>query len=205
MNRAGLPRVLLATLWVLALGALAGPLEPLPSPDLGAAEPLVRQTLEQARTETQALLGAADIEPERLGRSFGDLGRLYDAHLMLDAAAVCYRNAVALDRGDYRWPYYLGHLLQRTGPLGDAEAAYARALSLVPDSALIRLRLGQVELELGRLPAAESHLEQALTEPGLRGAAWFDLGRIAYARGDPALAVERLRKAPKSLLMSRSR
>ncbi len=195
MNRAGLLRVLLATLWVLALGAQAGLLEPLPSPDLGAAEPLVRQTLEQARTETQALLGAADIEPERLGRSFGDLGRLYDAHLMLDAAAACYRNAVALDLGDYRWPYYLGYLLQRTGPLEDAAAAYGQALSLAPDSALVHLRLGQVELELGRLQVAEPHLEPALAEPGLQGAAWFGLGQLAYAQDDPALAVQRLQKA----------
>ncbi len=195
MNRTGCMRALLAPLWALALAAHAGLPEPLPNPDLGAAEPLVRQTLAQARADTQALLGAAEIEPEKLGRSFGDLGRLYDAHLVLGAASDCYRNAAALDPGDYRWPYYLGYLLQRTGPLEDAAAAYARALGLAPDSALVHLRLGQVELELGRLQAAAPHLEQALAEPGLQGAAWFELGQLAYAKGDSALAVQHLRNA----------
>lgn len=167
----------------------------LPEPDLRAADPLVRRSLEQARADAVATIQAPGNTDAERGRALGELGQRYDAHLVLDAAASCYRQAAELEPDAFRWPYYLGYLLQRTGALEEATEAYGRALALAPNDALTELRMGQIELELGRIDDAELRLQQALADPGLAGSAWFELGKLAYTRSQPALAAERLEQA----------
>ena len=148
-------------LWVL-LGALLAPAVtpgadtesqtirtlPVPRPDLARVETDVRLALEKARSDLDAQLDDGNVDPRELAEVFGNTGLLYQAHLILEPAAACYRNAALLVPGDYRWPYYLGYLQQQAGRLEQAAEAYQTALRLKPQLAVAGLRLGGIRLEL---------------------------------------------------------
>jgi tetratricopeptide (TPR) repeat protein len=195
-----------ATLWLLLLGSMVpaqanvsaqymdspvGQLRPVPVPDLIQVESDVRLALQKAREHLDLLI-VGDADPLELSESYGNTGLLYHAHLILEPAAACYRNAALLSPKDYRWPYYLGYLQHQAGRLEQAAEAYRIALQLKPDSAVARLRLGRIYLELGRLEQAESLLRKAARQPGLEGAALFELGKLAFARRDFAAARDAL-------------
>jgi len=162
-------------------GGHAATLQPIPLPLLEQAEPAVRLALQQARAELDARGANGDTPSGELAQVYGDTGKLYHAHLMLEPARVCYRNAAVLAPEDYRWAYYLGYLQTQTGDLEQAAASYRRSLELQPQLTVARLRLGQTYLELGRLEQAEPLLRAAADNPGLRAAALFELGKLAYA------------------------
>lgn len=157
---------------------------PVPAPDLATAEAAVRRALEHARADLDESLAREPPDPTALAEAFGKTGMLYQAHLILEPAEACYRNAAQLAPRDHRWRYYLGYLYQSRGRFDEAAEAYARALALRPEIAPARLRLGQVYLELARLAEAEPALRAASQTSGLEGAAAFALGRLAYARQD---------------------
>ena len=180
---------------------LAGPsepapaLQPIPLPELEQAEPAVRLALEKARSELDARTAAGDTPSAELAQVYGETGKLYHAHLMLDPARACYRNAAALAPADPRWPYYLGYLQGQTGELREAAANYRRALELQPQLKVARLRLGQTYLELGELDQAQPFLHTAATDSQLRAAAFFALGQLDYARQQFETAVAWLLQA----------
>lgn len=165
---------------------------PVPKPDLSRVETDVRFALQEARAEMEARLDDGDRDPRLLAEVFGNTGLLYQAHLILDPAVVCYRNAARLMPQDYRWPYYLGYAQQQAGRLEQAADAYEQALRLNPQLAVTRLRLGRVRLELGQLDQAEPLLRKAAGQSVLAGAAAFELGKLAYARRDYAAARDAL-------------
>lgn len=164
---------------------------PVPAPKLNRVDSDVRFALEKARYQLESLIDA-DTDPWKLSESYGNTGLLYHAHLILGPAAVCYRNAAQLTPRDYRWPYYLGYVRQQAGRLDQAAEAYRVALQLNPESAVTQLRLGGIRLELGQLERAEPLLRKAAAQPELKGAALFELGKLAYARRDFAAARDSL-------------
>lgn len=195
---AGLGRCPLAVL-VLLLTVACAPsadlpietLEPLPSLDLSTVEPVARQQLEERRGDVERLLKKAE-DARQLAEGFGDLGELYHAYQMFDAAAVCYRNAQTLDPGAFLWPYLLAVAEQRSGRFAEAVDAYRRALELRPDHEPARLRLAEAHLALGQKAEAAALLEPLKDEEDYAAAAYFGLGRAAE---DPAVAVEAFEKA----------
>jgi tetratricopeptide (TPR) repeat protein len=168
---------------------------PVPVPDLGGTEGRVREALEHGRDDLDAQIARDGGDPAALAEAFGATGILYHAHLVLEPAEICYRNAARLAPKDHRWPYYLAYLHQDRGRFVEAAEAYEQALALGPDLTTARLRLGQTYLELGRLDRAEEMLLGTVDSPGLEAAASFGLGRAASARQDYTRAAEWLERA----------
>jgi len=70
-----------------------------------------------------------------------------------------------------------------------------RALAAGTRSALILVRLGQIELAAGQLPAAERHLEEATRLVPALASAWWVWGEVAEAEGRRELAADRFARA----------
>jgi protein O-GlcNAc transferase len=162
---------------VLALALALG--SPASLPDLSGLEPAV----------------AAQIAEMRNLGSPGDLGQVYLAYGFDDAAADCFRAAVALAPGDPRWPYLLGAAEQAAGRLEDAAAAFTRALEMSPGAAAGWVHLGEIRLLQGRPEEAEAALRRGLAVPATNAAARSLLGQAALARRDFKTAVEHLEAA----------
>lgn len=163
---------------------------PVPLPDLTRVEADVRHALEQVRSEPDTQLDS--IDRRESAELFGNTGLLYQAHLMLEPAAACYQNAARLMPQDHRWPYYLAYVHQQAGDLEAAAAAYERAMVLEPGLDAARLHLGRIRLELGQPERAEPLLLASASQPGLKGAALCELGKLAYAQQDFARARDNL-------------
>jgi predicted ATPase/DNA-binding SARP family transcriptional activator len=163
------------------------------------------------RRETGALAGQIAHHLLLAGRDqeAGELFRVAGEH-----ARVLYANAEALSH--FRAALALGHpdaadlheavgdLQTLLGEYGEALASYETAAALGDGDHLssIERKLGNVYQRLGKWELAESHLEAAL-EGALEGAGstgelarlHADLSLVAHQRGEPALALERARRA----------
>ena len=168
-------------------------LEPVPVPDTARLSPRVIETLEDAEAELDRVHG--DDEGPVLGVAYGKLGMRYQSHQLNDAAGPAYRNAIRLDPGEFRWPYFLGFLHHEEGRFEQARRRYAEAIAMAPEAWEIRMRDALAALELGDLRSAEARLDSVLSQRPDEAAAIAALGEIAAERGDHATAVERFRRA----------
>jgi tetratricopeptide (TPR) repeat protein len=167
----------------------------LPTDELGALEPAVRDALTAARATFD---GAAAAKPDRarLASAWGELGMSYEAQDVHGQALVCYRNAALLAPDDAQWQYLLGLVASDAGRLDEAIAAFAAALQKAPDSAT-RIRLGQAQLQAGHADLALALFEDAAKDPQARAAALAGLGKAALAQGRAREAADALEEALK--------
>ena len=180
---------------VLAGGQGHDGLRPVPIPNLAHTDEAVRQALLKARSDLDSLVGARGTSREELAEAFGEIGLLYHAHVVFEAAEVCYRNARLLAPNDFPWPYYLAYLHQQNGRLGEASENYRHARGIEPDHPQARLRLALIYVELARFDLAEPLLRASASAEGLAGAALFGLGKLALARREFEQAVQLLEQA----------
>lgn len=158
-------------------------LMPVPEADLGGAEPAMREQITEARQAVAEALadGAQDNGATRLAlaRAYGRLGAL----LMLEEAEApadaCLRNAMTLDPGALRWPYYAGYMALRAGNLDAALEHLQQAQRIDPDYPPLALRLGKARLDRGELAAARAAFERAARTPALAPTAHYYLGQVA--------------------------
>lgn len=155
---------------------------PVPHPDREGMEATVAAAFAEAITK------AEEARPPR-ATAFAELGQLYLAHALVDAARACFTNAAALDPANARWTYLRGVVEQMMGD-PTAEASFARAHALAPEDVAPLLRRGDVLLELGRPDDARAAFAAALAnDPGSARAA-TGLGKVALAERDAARALE---------------
>lgn len=167
-------------------------LEALPTPDLSALEETVRVQLESAR---QSVEQVSTNDPAAMLELQGLLGMSYHTYDLLEAAAVCYRNAIKLAPEDSRWPFYFGDIAERAGNLDLAADQFAQSLALDPGNVATLVRLGEVELERNRVDVAETYFDQALRRAPEEAAAKAGLGQVALSREQPEQAIEWLEAA----------
>lgn len=165
-------------------------LEPLPAPDLGGMEEAVRALLADERESLQRLIDRQGIERALLADAWGEMGFVYHAHGLLDAAATCYRNASELAPADFRWYHSLGALERQRGRLEEARAALERTVELAPGDLPALVYLGDVYLELGRTEDAAKISARALEASGTSPGVLDLAGRVAMTQNDPATAIE---------------
>jgi tetratricopeptide (TPR) repeat protein len=151
-----------------------------------------RAAVHQIQNAYDAVTAGADRgeSPRELGRLYGEMGKLFMAAELNDAAEPCLLNAAALLPDDPRWSYYLAHLYRRKGDLVKAATYLEQTLSATPDDATAWWWLGSVYLEQGRFDEAEAGFSRASAlRPGALSSV-YGLGRVALARSDYAHAVE---------------
>ncbi len=180
----------------LAVGSSAD-LEPVPYPSLSAMDASVRQQLEHFQDELKALIQSPGAPTRQLVQAYGRMGNLYQTYDLLEAAKVCYQNAMQLAPADFRWPYYLAGLYEVEGNLEQAGAHYQKVLNLQPSDLPALLGSARAELDQGRSEAAQRYFETAMEKDAASAAALVGLGEIAADRRDFAQAVDHYEEALK--------
>ena len=214
VTRAGLGRVIGVALVLGATAAAtarpaapgqAGADAPAPAactlPDLSRMHEATRTQLGDAYRALEALeprsgAGAPAEAPDpRRGDAHGTLGMLLLAADYPDAAGRCLRDAARLAPGEFRWPYYLGHVYIRLGDLNQAVESFERALTIEPEDLAALVWLVHVRVDLDQPVEAEQLLARAWASHPGTPALLYQGGRASLAARDYAAAVERLEEA----------
>ena len=174
--------------------AYAGRLQPIEEISLDNLDDDGRQQLTEARVRLVKMMeqGAPDAE---LAEGWGELGALYQSHLVNQLAGLCYANALVLAPDAFRWEYYAGYMAEEVGDLDTAVRHYLRARELRPDYLAVTARLANAWLDLNQLDRAKQAYQQLAETQGLEATAQYGLGQIALLQREPATAVMHFRKA----------
>jgi tetratricopeptide (TPR) repeat protein len=159
-------------------------LPPLPLDTLPAA---VRDRVTPAYQKAQADPASAD--------AVGSVAMLLHAYDQLEAAEAWYREAARLDRAVFDWAYLLGVVHAERGHLVGAVDALRDAVEKRPRDLPARLKLGEVLLARGEVEPAGALYDEILKEHPESPQAHYGRGRVDAARGRPAEAAERFRRA----------
>jgi tetratricopeptide (TPR) repeat protein len=169
-------------------------LAPVPVPDLSLAEPSVRSALVRARTQFDGIAARKPSDAE-LANAYGDLAMSYQAHSFVAPAEAAYRNARALAPREKRWPYLQGHLYNDAGSMAEAINAFEAASSIDGEDGPILFSLAEVSLQHGDLDKAQALFEKFQSKGDEQAAALAGLGKVALAKHQFAVAIERLEQA----------
>ncbi len=164
-------------------------------PEMKSLDPDVREQLQFFQKQLAALAGNLETTEAELGEAYGQLGQIYHAYSLSDAAEVCYLNANRIAPQEFRWIYLLGYLYHKMGRLSEAAVYYAHARRLRSESLSLPVHLGDVLAQQNRPTEAAVQFEQALKIDSSCGAAHFGLGQLALSSGKHADAVGHFEKA----------
>ena len=168
---------------------------PLRFPEMANLDPDVREQLQFFQKHLANLAGNLETTDAELGEAYGQLGQMYHAYALSDAAEVCYLNVNRVAPEDFRWIYLLGYLYHKAGRLSEASVYYTHARRLRSESLSLPVHLGDVLAQQNRPTEAAVQFEQALKIDGNCGAAHFGLGQLALSREKFADAVGHFEKA----------
>ncbi len=180
---------------LVALLALPPDLLPIAHPDLAPLGGDVARQLAPEVARFEELAAAEELPAAQLAAAYGEMGRLYLAYQLLDAARPCLANATLLEPRSFRWRYYLGIAQRRSGDLEAAAGSLESAHQLRPGDLPALLRLGEVTLELGRTERAGELLARALAAYPDNAPVRALSGRIAMAERDDTAAAEHFARA----------
>jgi len=156
-----------------------------PEPRVEGTEPLVAERIREAT-------GAVRSDPT--AAAWGRLGQIYDIHRIAEPALASYAEAERLAPDDWRWPYFSGIVLRESDRSGSV-AAFERAARLEPSYAPLHVYLGLAFLAAEEFDRAAASFDAALAMDPTSANARIGLARVALARGDAALARDRLLEA----------
>ncbi len=165
---------------------LSGPRPPEPRlpAELARFDPDVAAEIRQA---------AADVSRHRRSAAgWFDLGLLYEAHQLFEAARDCYEQAVTLRRSEPTWWYRLARMCETVGDLNGAITAMDEAAQRTETYAPVHWRLGLWQLERGDLDAAHAAVRRALAIDPDDPRARLALARVHLQRGAYGEAAELL-------------
>jgi tetratricopeptide (TPR) repeat protein len=147
-----------------------------------------------ARARVAEAYRTAEAEPARADAS-GSVAMLLHAYDQFDVAEAWYRHAAKLDAAAFDWPYLLGVVQAERGRNEEAARSLREAVSKRPSDLPARLRLAEVLLTKGDADASAALYEEILRDRPEAPQAHYGLGRVEAARGRPAPAAERFRRA----------
>lgn len=156
--------------------------------DPNEMQPQVRELLAKAR--------AATVQYPDSPESWGQWGRVCDAHKLFDCAERCYRRARELAPDDFTFPYLLASVLDFSGRGGDESIKlYEEAARLNPRYAQIYWRLGFALDRQGKLAEArDAYLKAVKIDPKF-AMAHRAAGQALLALGDVKVALSHLERA----------
>jgi tetratricopeptide (TPR) repeat protein len=190
--RSGLVALVAAVSVGLVAGLDAQAPAPVPLPDLAPLHPSVATRLRDAHAALVEQLRRRDGSSRARGEALGRMGMLFMAARFFEEAERCFRDAQQQASDDFRWPYYLGHVLKNVGELPGAAESFERARRLRPGDVPTLVWLGRTYLDLARQADAEARLKEALAREPSLAAVRFEFGRLALARQDYRGAVDHL-------------
>jgi len=169
-----------AGLLIAGLAGCSGDRAPgpaVPEPDSGEMESQVAELLVSARSRVLSQSDSAE--------TWGNLASLYDAHSLFDPAEVCYRRAVELAPGDFRWAYLLAVVRDIGGGTPDELVPLFEAASRIdPNYVPIYVRLGDALARHGRNDEARRQLERAVELAPEIAVTHRILGQLMLSVGD---------------------
>ena len=170
-------------------------LRPVSVPDISNAAASVQTHLRERYGALKLKIDDASTPAADLALAYGEMGKLLMAAEYLDAAEVCFLNAVTLDPMEMRWPYYLGHVQRFRNEPAKAVSFFEQSLRLRSDYVPALIWLGETYLAQNRSDAAEPVFMKALSLQPQTASALDGLGRAALAKQDYAQAVSYLERA----------
>jgi tetratricopeptide (TPR) repeat protein len=139
-------------------------LKPVPYPQLNHLEKAVSDQLHEGRQMVDAISGESSASPQKRAEAYGELGQLYHAYELNEAAEACYRNALVLDPAHLEWTYSLGYLLQSIGKFSEGLKFYQQ-MKIDPQNPqmayLVDIRIGECYRKLNQPDQAKSAFEAA--------------------------------------------
>jgi len=172
-----------------APGAKLPALSAVPLPNLRKLDQVVQHQLEDCQAMLTAMEKKPNATPAELSDAFGEMGKLYHAYELLEAAEACYRNAQTLASKEFPWPYYLGHLYRTQGKLPEATVALERALAIRPEDLPAMVALAETNLLLNQAERAGNLFRKILAKYPSCASAMVGLGKIASSDRDFPAAV----------------
>ena len=148
----------------------------------------------EVRDQVREAYDRALKSPRDAGAS-GNLGMLLDLYNRPDQAVACYERAHQLDRGAFKWLYFLGTLQAKRGQPAAAVKTLEAALRLSPDYLPAQLKLAEGQFDSGAPEASGKTYSAILKGHPDSAEAYYGLGRIALAHGDSAGAGRSFQKA----------
>jgi superkiller protein 3 len=179
--------ILALSLWTSTAGAQRQRVPALPELTISDLPAEVREQVREA-------YDAARQNPQMAAAS-GKLGMLLDLYNRPDQAVTCYQRAHQLDPNSFKWLYYLGSLQARQGHHGEAVEALRAALKLKAEYLPARLKLAESLFNSGDLNASRQIYSAIVREYPSDAEAYYGLGRIALAHGEPSAAGQSFSKA----------
>jgi tetratricopeptide (TPR) repeat protein len=163
-------------------------------PDISSVAAPVQAQLRQQYASLQQKISsgapAADVAD-----AYGAMGRLFIATEFFDAADACFSNAQTLQSSDMRWPYYLAQVERLRNQPAKAATLFEHVLALQPDHVPSLIWLGAMRLLAGDSDGADAPLTKALALQPHDPAALYHAGRVALAKRQYQVAVDRLSAA----------
>jgi tetratricopeptide (TPR) repeat protein len=164
-------------------------------PDLTKLETDVREQLMSFQARLAATVKNPQSSEALMSEAYGSVGEIYQAYSLNTPARECYLNASRLNSQDFRWLYLLGRLDQQEDQFDEAVRHYRLARGLRPEYVAVPVNLGNISLQLNRLPEAQEDFKAALLIDDRSAAALYGLGQVALARRDYTEAVNYFEKA----------
>jgi len=176
---------------------------PVPNPPLDHLEKAVSNQLRERRKMVDAVAKTLAVSRQKRALAYGELGQLYHAYELTDAAEACYLNALVLDPSCFEWNYSLGYLLQSVGGFSKALQLYQQAETGRQDPRvvyLLHIRIGECYRNLNQPHQAKLAFEAAYRVNAEGPAVLARLGETALEekRFDDAIKylVSALKKQP---------
>ncbi len=138
---------------------------------------------------------AAVVAAPKSGAAWGKLGQAFHAAEFMNEARICYSNAAAAEKDNYRWPYLLA-LLELQDQPDDAIRDLSRAAALagaMTDGP--RFQLARALIERGETEQAAPVLRTLLATDPNHAAAHVELARVYLARDALREATQELQPA----------
>ena len=176
-------------------GAAGTGLHAVPLPDISRAASDVQARLRDQHAAMTRVVGQASASAAERARAFGDMGKLFVATELYDAADRCFSNARLLAPGDMQWPYYLAHVARLGNDPAKAATLFEQVLALQPDHVPSLVWLAEMRLSQNRPAEARPLLLKAQSLAPREPAVLYGLGRLALEAREYAAAVKDLEGA----------
>ena len=163
--------------------------------DLSRLEPAVADQFRSLRESLQQVIDLPETQDATVGAAYGEYGQLLHAYEFHTEAIATYREALARQPQNPRWPHLLGCAAVTVNDLDTATAALQSALQLAPDNVATQVHLARIHAQQNEPAAADRIFRDLLARDPDLVVAHAGLGELAMTSGDYAAAVKHLQRA----------